>query len=85
MIRPRIKIPLWAVLAIAGTAYLARGFLRRGGDLSPDLPGDAVVFGIVIAVMVMTWVLRVQNAREKRRAHAAEEHEGERSRSSQQG
>lgn len=75
--RTRIKMPLWAVLAVAGTAYIARGFLRRGGDLAPDLPGDAVVFGIVVAVIVMTWVIRVQNAKEKRRSHTAQEDDRE--------
>ncbi len=41
--RPRFRLPLWAALAIVMAAYALRSLLMRGGDFSPDLPGDAIV------------------------------------------
>lgn len=69
--RPAIKIPLWAALAIVGAAYLIRGFALRGGDLSPDMPGDLVVMGVVGLAVVLVWTMRVQAAREARAAARA--------------
>lgn len=73
MLRPRIRLPLWAFLAIAATGYLARGYLWRGGDMSPDLPSDAVVLVALIVVVAATWTLRVRSAREKREENEARE------------
>jgi len=42
---------LWAALAIVIAAYALRSLLIRGGDFSPDLPGDAIVaIALIVAV-----------------------------------
>lgn len=56
--RPRIRLPLWAALVIPGAAYIARAYFVRGGDLSPDLPGDAVVALVVVAAVVLVGLAR---------------------------
>lgn len=75
--RMRLRIPLWAVLAIAGTAYLARAYGLRRGDLSPDLPGDVVALSALAFVVLVAWYLRVQQARDIRRGDAHSEHDNE--------
>ncbi|MHB1323397.1 MAG: hypothetical protein ACYCXZ_03510 [Coriobacteriia bacterium] len=51
MLRPRITIPLWAAVAIPAAAYASRALLR--GTLRPDLPQDAIVFGVLAVVLVL--------------------------------
>lgn len=51
--RPRITLPIWAALAIAGAAYLVRSIVIREGDFRPDLPSDAVVLAAFIVVIVL--------------------------------
>lgn len=48
---PRLRMPLWAAVAIPTAAYAVRSLLR--GSIAPDMPGDAVVLvslGIVLAL-----------------------------------
>lgn len=56
--RPRVRIPLWAALAIPIAAYATRSLLLRGGDFSPDLPQDAIVGAMVVAAVVLVGVAR---------------------------
>lgn len=51
MLRPRLKLPLWAAVAIPAAAYLIRAAMR--GTLRPDLPGDAVVVGALLLVLLL--------------------------------
>lgn len=51
MLRPRVRIPLWAAAAIPVAAYLIRALVR--GSLRPDLPQDAVAFGALLVVLVL--------------------------------
>lgn len=44
-------MPLWAAVAIPAAAYLARGI--AWGTLRPQLPGDAIVFGSLLVVLVL--------------------------------
>lgn len=75
-LRPRLRIPLWAALAIPGAAYIARSLIIRGGDLRPDLPDDAIIFGSLLLVVLLVWRVRTQAAQESDDS-AAEEPCGE--------
>jgi hypothetical protein len=46
---PRLRIPLWAAVAIPAAAYAVRSVFR--GSASPDLPGDAVVFAALVIAL----------------------------------
>lgn len=48
---PRLRIPLWAAVALPAAAYAIRGLLR--GTLRPDLPQDAVVVASLAIVLVL--------------------------------
>lgn len=80
MLKFRLRIPLWAVLAVAGTAYLARAYVLRRGDMSPDMPGDLIAFSALLFVVLVAWYLRVQQARDVRRGDAQGEDDDERDR-----
>ncbi len=55
---PSIRLPLWAAVAIAAAAYTLRA-IGRGGDFSPDLPGDvlaaALLAGGILIVGAVRW------------------------------
>lgn len=54
-IRPRLRLPLIAVPAIIGGAYLVRSLLIRRGDFQIDR-SDALVLAIVVsATLVVAW------------------------------
>lgn len=63
MIRPSFRLPLWAAVAIAAAAYTLRS-ITRGGDFAPDLPGDAVVYGLLILVVAAVALARSRAAHE---------------------
>ena len=55
--RPRFRIPIWAALALVGAGYLARAWLWKNGDLSPELPSDGVAFvALVVGVSIVAWM-----------------------------
>lgn len=47
---PRMRIPLWAAVAIPAAAYAARSLLR--GRATPDL-ADVVVFGALLVILLL--------------------------------
>ncbi len=49
MLRPQIRIPLWAAVAIPIAAYAWRSFSRGSARL--DMPGDAIVLGALVFVL----------------------------------
>ncbi len=49
--RPRIRLPLVAAAGIPAAAYALRSLIR--GSLAPDMPGDAVVFGLVAVALLL--------------------------------
>ena len=57
ILRPRFRLPLWAVLAIAGAAYLLRSVLLRAGDFRVDR-ADVVVFAVAIAAIPLAYLAR---------------------------
>lgn len=61
MIRPRIRLPLWAAVVLPAAAYVARSVIR-GGDFRPDLPGDAIVYGLLGLVIVAVGLARARAA-----------------------
>ncbi len=66
MIRPSFRLPLWAAVAIAAAAYTVRS-VSRGGDFTPDLPGDAIAYGLLVLVIAAVGLARA------RTAHAGED------------
>jgi len=62
--RPRFRLPVLAALAIVAIAYAVRSVLLRGGDFSPDLPGDAIVAVIVVAAAGLVAYSRHRESRE---------------------
>jgi hypothetical protein len=61
VIRPSIRLPLWAAVALPAAAYVARSIIR-GGDFTPDLPGDAIVYGLLALVVVAVGLARARAA-----------------------
>lgn len=55
-------MPLWAAFAVVGVAYLVRS-VARGFDFRPDLPLDAILLGLLVAVVAMVAWLRTDDAR----------------------
>lgn len=56
MLRPRVKMPLWAAVAIVAAVYAVRSGLR-GWDFRPDLPIDAVIATTLVALVVLRLTL----------------------------
>lgn len=61
--RPRIKLPLWAALAIAGAAYGYRSLVLRRGDFSLDAM-DGIVVAVFLAALLLAWLARRSAANE---------------------
>ena len=56
MLRPRIRIPLWAAAALPVAAYVFRSVFLRGGDFRPDLPVDAIIAVLlVLGIAITAW------------------------------
>jgi len=51
VLRHRLRLPLWAAVAIPAAAYLLRAV--AWGTLAPQLPQDAIVFGALAIVLVL--------------------------------
>ena len=56
--RPHLRIPLWAALAIPGAAYVVRSVFVRSGDFAPDLPQDAIVASALLVAIAVAVALR---------------------------
>jgi len=53
--RPRFRLPLWAAIAIPAAAYAVRS-IARGFDFVPDMPTDAIVAALLLAIVaVVAW------------------------------
>lgn len=76
MLQPRLKMPLWAAVALPAAAYLVRSVMR--GTVRPDLPADAVVFGALVIILVLA-TMNSATHRSKRDPHEDlhDEHRGE--------
>ncbi|MDF1542555.1 MAG: hypothetical protein RQ731_00525 [Anaerosomatales bacterium] len=61
MIRPSFRLPLWAAVALPAAAYVLRSLIR-GGDFAPDLPGDAIAYGLLALVVLAVWLARTRSA-----------------------
>jgi hypothetical protein len=53
---PRLRIPLWAAVAIPAAAYTIRSIVR--GSLALDLPEDAVVAVVLVALLSLAALRR---------------------------
>lgn len=81
MLRPHVRMPLWAAVAIPAAAYLLRSALRA--SLRPDLPEDAVV--LVVLVVALAFATRYGSAAQHRKSDLEREVGGGDSRESQRG
>jgi len=57
LLRPKIKIPLWAAVAIPAAAYLIRS-IGRGFDFRPDIPDDIIAMAVFVIALVIVGVFR---------------------------
>lgn len=58
---PRIRMPLWAAVALPAAAYVLRS-VSRGFDFRPDLPADPIVFGALCLIVLLVAITRSQAA-----------------------
>lgn len=56
-------MPLWAAAAIPVAAYVVRSFLR-GGDFTPDVPGDLIAYGLLVLILAAVALGRARAADE---------------------
>jgi hypothetical protein len=56
VLRPRLRMPLWAAVAVVAAAYMVRSLLR-GWDFRPDMPIDAVLGTTLVALLALRWGL----------------------------
>ena len=76
-------MPLSAALLIAAAGYLLRG-IARGFDFSPDLPLDAVVLAMLVAVIGMVAWSRAETAEDRSTDDPSGEDEDEENQPAQQ-
>jgi len=63
--RPRLRLPVWIAIVIVAVAYVLRSVVLRGGDFSPDLPGDALVFtALAVGLVLVALARRRDSARD---------------------
>lgn len=68
-LRPHVRMPLWAAVAIPAAAYLLRSALRA--SLRPDLPEDGVV--LVVLVVALAFATRYGSAAQRRKGELERE------------
>ena len=71
--RPGFRLPLWSATAVVGLAYLARSFVR--GSMRPDLPADAIVLGMLLAVIAIVALVRAEDTGERDTEASSARHE----------
>jgi hypothetical protein len=71
---PRLRIPLWAAVSIPAAAYAIRSMVR--GSFTPDLPEDAIVAAILVALLSLA-ALRRRTAHERGDELRAKMHGGD--------
>lgn len=57
LLRPGIKIPLWAAVGLPAAAYLVRS-IARGFDFRPDFPGDILAAGLFAVCLIVIGTVR---------------------------
>jgi len=57
VMHPKVRMPLWAAIAVVVAAYAIRSGIR-GWDFVPDLPLDALVFGMFVVLVVLVALAR---------------------------
>lgn len=72
MLRPDIRIPIWAAAGVPAAAYVLRSMLR-GWDFRPDLPQDALVTVLLIALIAVASWNRSASRTHERSDHLAAE------------
>ncbi len=73
--RPKIRLPLWAAVAVAVAAYVFRSVVR-GFDFGLDVPEDLIAFGVfALAIAAVAYSRRTR--RDEREDQAAEEEHDE--------
>jgi hypothetical protein len=49
-----MRMPMWAAVAVVAAAYVLRSALR-GWDFRPDIPIDAILAVVLVALVVLRW------------------------------
>lgn len=75
-LHPRIRLPLWAALAVPLAAYVYRSY-ARGWDLRLDLPQDLLVLALYALVLTVALWSRRAAAAEKSEKHSGEQQDAE--------
>ena len=57
LLRPSLRLPIWAAVVIPIVAYTLRS-IDRGFDFSLDLPGDLIAIGAWGIGVGLVWVMR---------------------------
>ncbi len=62
-LRPRLRIAWWAAVLATAAAYVFRALVVFGGDFRPQLPADAIIGVVLLAlllgrVFVARWAVR---------------------------
>jgi len=57
LLRPRLKLPIWAAIVIPIVAYTLRS-IDRGFDFSLDLPDDLIAIAVWVIGVSLVWVMR---------------------------
>jgi hypothetical protein len=70
--RPHIRMPIWVAFALAAVAFVIRGVMK-GFDFRPDMPMDAIVLAMLVAVVAMVAWTRANDTQPDRDLPAAHE------------
>ncbi len=62
MIRPNIRLPLWAAVALPAAAYVVRSLIQ--GSFALELPLDLVAYGLLAFVIIAVGIGRARLAHE---------------------
>lgn len=70
-LRPRVRIAWWAAVLATAAAYVFRALVSLGGDMRPQLPADAIIGGVLAALLiarmlVARWAVRADGNEEDR-------------------
>jgi hypothetical protein len=72
VLRPRLKMPMWAAVAVVAAAYVLRSFLR-GWDFRADMPIDAVLGAALVVLLLLRWRLSAATGTDEPDTHGGEQ------------
>ncbi|MEN6430145.1 MAG: hypothetical protein ABFC80_04760 [Coriobacteriales bacterium] len=79
IVRPKVRLPLPAAIAIPVAAYIIRS-LARGFDFSLEMPQDAIVLGALLFIVLLAIAsrrARIQDERFSKRSQDVDDHDSD--------